>query len=249
VRWISSGGNLGYGRAANLGARACQGRHLLVCNPDLVLQAGAVSTLMAYLDADAGLGIVGPLLLNSDGTVYPSARAFPSLVDAVGHGALGFVWPGNPFSRRYQLLDWDHAGARRVDWVSGACMMIRREAWDALGGFDPAYFMYMEDVDLCWRAARVGWRVAYEPAARALHLRGVSADLHPYRMIAAHHRSLWRFAWRSTQGWRRLLLPVVAAGLVVRLFIACGVRWWAAHRPAPAVGMSGADQSEPEWVE
>jgi len=249
VRWIPSGGNLGYGRAANLGARVCRGRHLLVCNPDLDLRPGAVDTLSAHLDADAGLAIVGPRLLNPDGTVYPSARAFPSLVDAVGHGALGFVWPGNPFSRRYQLLDWDHAEARRVDWVSGACMMIRREAWDALGGFDPAYFMYLEDVDLCWRAARAGWGVAYQPAAAVLHVQGISADLHPYRMIHAHHRSLWRFAWRSTDGWRRLLLPVVAAGLAARSVFACGIRWWAGHRPRSLAEPTGADRSEPNRVE
>ena len=88
----------------------------------------------------------------------------------------------------------------RVDWVSGACFLVRREAWDAVGGFDPAYFMYMEDVDLCWRLARAGWAVGYEPAARVRHEQGASTNRHPYRMLAAHHRSMWRFAWRTTDG-------------------------------------------------
>ena len=86
--------------------------------------------------------------------------------------------------------------------MSGACFLVRREAWDAVGGFDPSYFMYMEDVDLCWRLGRAGWGVGYEPAARVLHVQGVSTNRHPYRMLAAHHRSMWRFAWRTTTGAR-----------------------------------------------
>jgi N-acetylglucosaminyl-diphospho-decaprenol L-rhamnosyltransferase len=234
--WLPSGANIGYGRAANLGAQRCPGGYLLVCNPDIVIRPGAIGILAAALDADHELGIVGPCLVNTDGTLYPSARAFPSMADALGHGVLGLLWPGNPFSRRYQLLDWDHAGARRVDWVSGACFLVRREAWDAVGGFDPSYFMYLEDVDLCWRAGRAGWAVGYEPKAEIVHIQGVSADRHPYRMIAAHHLSLWRYAWRSTEGWSRILLPVVAAGLAARTVVAWGIRRADRHRRTPSLG-------------
>jgi N-acetylglucosaminyl-diphospho-decaprenol L-rhamnosyltransferase len=230
VRWLVTGGNVGYGAAANVGARATVRRYLLVCNPDVKPRPGAVARLSRALDGDPRLGIVGPRLVNPDGSLYPSVRSFPSLVDAVGHGALGLLWPGNPFSRRYQMLDWDHSQARQVDWVSGAFFLARREVWNALGGFDPSYFMYMEDVDLCWRAGRAGWGVGYQPDAEVLHVQGVSADQHPYRMIAAHHRSLSRFAWRTTVGWRRLLLPVVAVGLAGRVGFACAVRWSAGHR-------------------
>ena len=221
VTWVPAGANLGYGRAANLGVARTAGAAVLVCNPDLVLHPGAVAALWGALEADPAVGIVGPRLRNLDGSIYPSARAFPSLVDAVGHGAFGAIWPTNPFSRRYKLLDWDHGEARRIDWVSGACMLVRREAWDALAGFDAGYFMYMEDVDLCWRAWRAGWAVAYEPAAEVTHAQGVSTGAVPYRMIAAHHWSLWRFARRTTVGWRRALLPVVGAGLAVRCGVAC----------------------------
>jgi len=230
VVWLESGGNVGYGQGVNLGALRCRGRYLLVGNPDLVLRRGAVASLSLALDGDARLGIVGPRLVNADGSLYPSARAFPSLVDAVGHGVLGWVWPANPFSRRYQLLDWDHSHTRKVDWVSGALFLVRAQAWADLGGFDPGYFMYMEDVDLCWRAGRAGWDVAYLPKAEALHVQGVSTDTRPYRMITAHHRSLWRFARRSTDGWRRLLLPMVAAGLSGRVLLAYALRWSAGHR-------------------
>ncbi|MDP9075674.1 MAG: glycosyltransferase family 2 protein, partial [Actinomycetota bacterium] len=226
VTWVPAGANVGYGRAVNLGARSCPaGTPLLVCNPDIELRPGAVAAMVADLGSDGGVGVVGPRLLNADGSVYPSARTFPSMIDAAGHGLLGLAWPGNPFSRRYRLLDWDRRDSRVVDWVSGACFLIRRQAFDDVGGFDPRYFMYMEDVDLCWRVGRAGWRVLYQPAAEVVHAQGISAERHPYRMIAAHHKSMWQFARRSTTGWRRGLLPVVAAAVAARSAVACGAKW------------------------
>jgi N-acetylglucosaminyl-diphospho-decaprenol L-rhamnosyltransferase len=237
AEWLPTGANLGYGRAANVaashlaasGPAACRpaasrpaaggdvAPHLLVANPDLVVAPDAVTVLAARLEAEGDLGIVGPRIANPDGTLYPSAREFPDMVDAIGHGLLGSVNPDNRFTARYRMLGWDHAAPARVDWVSGAFMLVRRRTWDAIGGFDPAYFMYMEDVDLCWRAGRAGWAVGYEPAASVVHVQGASAGLHPYRMLAAHHRSMWRFARTTTTGARRAALPLVAVGLAARL--------------------------------
>ncbi|MGH9056506.1 MAG: glycosyltransferase family 2 protein [Acidimicrobiales bacterium] len=220
--WVDAGANLGYGRAANVGAATAGARsepYILVCNPDLEVGAGAVPALVAALEADRGLGVVGPRIDNPDGTLYPSARTFPSLLDAFGHGLLGMFAPRNRFTRRYRLLDWDHGAAARVDWISGACLLARREAWEAVRGFDPVYFMYMEDVDLCWRLARAGWSVGYEPAAGVVHVQGVSTSRRPYRMLAAHHLSMWLFANRTTSGARRAVLPVVAAGLAARFAV------------------------------
>jgi N-acetylglucosaminyl-diphospho-decaprenol L-rhamnosyltransferase len=238
-RWIDSGRNLGYGGAANVGAAASHASRLLICNPDLEVGPGAVTALLARLEAEPDLGMVGPLVRNPDGTIYPSARTFPALADAVGHGLLGVVAPGNRFTRRYRLLDWDHGEAARVDWVSGACFLIRRQAWDAVGGFDPRYFMYLEDVDLCWRLGDLGWGIGFEPGAEVVHVQGVSTGLRPYRMLAAHHRSLWRFATRTTRGVRRLALPLVGAGIIARL----GVAWFQhgtgrARDAAAAIGPS-----------
>jgi N-acetylglucosaminyl-diphospho-decaprenol L-rhamnosyltransferase len=159
------------------------------------------------------------------------------LAVAAGHAFLGFVAPENRFSRAYKLLDWDHSRRSDVDWVSGACLLARRTAFDAVGGFDEAYFMYVEDVDLCWRLWRAGWRVGYEPAARVVHAGAVSTNRAPYRMILEHHRSLWRFAARSTTGRRRLALPAVAVGLVARTGLAWGQRAaeeWRSARPERA---------------
>ncbi|HET9443408.1 MAG TPA: glycosyltransferase family 2 protein, partial [Acidimicrobiales bacterium] len=153
VRWLPTGGNLGYGTAANRGAERTDRDtpYLLCMNPDATVEPGAVKALVDVLDARPEVGVVGPRIEEVDGSLYPSARRFPSLADSVGHAFLGMVWPANPFTRRYRMLDWDHEPAD-VDWVSGACFLVRRTLWERLGGFDEGYFMYAEDVDLCWRA-------------------------------------------------------------------------------------------------
>ena len=217
---LPTGANLGFGAAANRGVAACPGDYVLLLNPDTLVEPGTVKVLAAALDRDPGLALVGPRIENLDGSLYPSARTFPSLADAMGHAFLGLVNPSNRFTRRYRMLDWDHAAARDVDWVSGTCMLLRRSAFEAVGGFDERYFMYVEDVDLCWRLWHAGCRVAYEPAGCVVHTIGLSSEQSPYRMIAEHHRSLLRFSATTLTGPKRALVPLVAAGLAVRTTLA-----------------------------
>ncbi len=216
AKWAETGRNLGYGGAVNVGAGLVDSEYLLVSNADVVVDEGAVATLRRLLDRRPELGLVGPRVVGSTGDLYPSARRFPDLLEALGHGIVGQFWPGNPFTRKYRMIDWDHAVACDVDWVSGAFFLARREAWESVGGFDGSFFMYMEDVDLCWRLRAAGWSVAYEPAAQIMHVQGVSADQHPYRMLVAHHASMWRFAYRTTPRKRRWVLPFVFVGLAAR---------------------------------
>jgi N-acetylglucosaminyl-diphospho-decaprenol L-rhamnosyltransferase len=227
VEVLVTGRNLGYGAAANRGVAATSAPLVLVCNPDLEVRPGALGVLAEVVNGDPGCALVGPLVRNPDGIRYPSARQFPSMVDAAGHALLGIFAPDNRFTRAYHQegLAGVDAGPRVVDWVSGACFLVRRSAFEQVGGFDEAYFMYAEDVDLCWRLGRAGWRVAYAPAAEVTHLQGVSTDRHPYRMIYEHHRSLLRFAVRSSEGWRRALLPLVALGIGARACLACLARF------------------------
>ena len=220
------GSNLGYGAAANRGVAATTAPLILVCNPDLEVPAAAVAALASALDADSARALVGPLIRTSTGERYPSARQFPSMIDAAGHALLGIFAPDNRFTRNYQRSELDGAAVeiRTVDWVSGACFLVRRSAFEQVGGFDESYFMYAEDVDLCWRLGQAGWRVMYAPTAEVTHVQGQSTNRHPYRMIVEHHRSLLRFASRSSKGWRAALLPLVAVGLVVRAGLACVAR-------------------------
>lgn len=224
IEVVQPNANLGYAGGANRGIAATSAPIVAVCNPDLSLERGTAAALLARFDHEPDLGALGPLVKEPDGSRYPSARIVPSLVDTVGHGLLGFVWPGNPCTRRYRQLDLDAAVARDVDWVSGAAIWLRRTALSAVGGWDDRYFMYVEDVDLCWRLREAGWRVAYEPGGSVTHVQGASTRRRPYRMIAAHHRSLWRFASKRWRGWRRILLTPAAAFLAVRAGVMMAVR-------------------------
>jgi N-acetylglucosaminyl-diphospho-decaprenol L-rhamnosyltransferase len=105
---LPTGGNLGFGSAANRGLAVARGTYVAVLNPDVVVESGTMKALTAALDADPTIGAVAPRVDNPDGTLYPSVRAFPSMTEAIGHAFLGFVAPRNRFSRRYRLLDWDH---------------------------------------------------------------------------------------------------------------------------------------------
>lgn len=221
VHIVRSAKNLGYGAGANLGLAEIASEMVIVSNPDVALHSGALRVLVTVLGSDPSLAIAGPRIEEPDGSRYPSARRFPSIADAAGHVVLGTFFPDNRFTRRYRMEGLDASSTTEVDWVSGAFFMARSQALSELEGFDESYFMYVEDVDLCWRARRAGWGVAYVPEAVVTHLRGVSTSLHPYRMLFAHHRSAFRFARRSYRGWRRLTLPGVAALLALRLAVAC----------------------------
>jgi N-acetylglucosaminyl-diphospho-decaprenol L-rhamnosyltransferase len=219
VRVLDPGANVGYATAANRGTAVTAASVVAVCNPDLEVRPGTAAAMLDRLAAEPDLAAVGPALCNPDGTQYPSARAHPALLDAAGHAVLGRLAPRNPFTRRYRQLDLDWSRGRDVDWLSGAMVFLRRAAVDSVGGWDERYFMYMEDVDLCWRLRRMGWRIAYEPGGEALHVQGASTAARPYRMIAEHHKSVYRFANRRWRGTRRLLLLPAAAFLAGRALL------------------------------
>jgi N-acetylglucosaminyl-diphospho-decaprenol L-rhamnosyltransferase len=243
AKWAPTGANLGYGSAVDVGADLAGTPYVLVCNPDVIVGSGAVAVLRDYLTRHPRAAVVGPRIVDSDGDLYPSARRFPDLVESIGHGIVGQFWPGNPYSRRYRMTDWDHADAMTVDWVSGACFLARKEAWDEVGGFDRSYFMYMEDVDLCWRLRGAGWEVGYEPGAAVVHVQGASADRHPFRMLFAHHVSLWRFACRTTPADRRWVLPLVLPGLAVRFGLTAGRKAFSEVRSQGSERRSAAGRS------
>ena len=227
VQLLAPGMNLGYGAGANRGiALSGASDYVLVCNADLQVHPGAVGRMVGALDANRGWAVVGPRTLDGAGRVYPSVRRFPSMADAAGHALLALAWPDNRFSRRYRgeglpgtaVMAPGEGG--EVDWVSGSCFCARRDALEELGGFDERYFMFAEDMDLCWRAHEAGWGVGVEPAAVVTHVQGASTRRHPYRMIASHHRSALRFAARRARGAEKLALPLAAGVLGVRLVMA-----------------------------
>jgi N-acetylglucosaminyl-diphospho-decaprenol L-rhamnosyltransferase len=200
-RVLRTGANLGYGGGANAGARGATQPWLVVANPDVVWEPGSLDALLDAADRHPTAGALGPALLNEDGTVYPSARELPSLTQGVGHALLGKVWPHNPWTRRYQQRQ-ETAGQERVaGWLSGACLLLRRDAFEAVGGFDEDYFMFFEDVDLGERLALAGRPNLYVPSARVTHVGGVSWKAKPAAMISAHHASAERYLHRRYHRW------------------------------------------------
>lgn len=195
VRLIETGGNLGYGRANNMGFAEARGPYLLVLNSDTVVKEGCLAAMCSFMDAHPDVGAVGPQLLNPDGTVQLSCRRFPSYSTALfnRYSLLTRLFPGNPISAGYLMTGEGHDEMRDVDWVSGAALMTRRSVLEAVGGFDDDYFMYAEDVDWCYRMHQANWRVVYLPTARIVHHIGRSTSSVPHRMTYERHRSMWTF--------------------------------------------------------
>lgn len=206
--------NVGFGRAANAGVAACSAEALIVANADTRFPEGSLRQMADYLAAHPHVGALGPLIRFPDGRLQWSARAFPSIGQAIGHAVLGLWRPNNRWTRAYRLTDWDHQSEREVDWVSGACLALRRDAFAEVGGFDPSYFMFVEDVDLCARLWEADWSVVFSPVAEVTHAVGASVGARPFRMIVEHARSLGVFfSRRYAHGWRRVLIPLLRVGL------------------------------------
>jgi hypothetical protein len=192
VRLVEMGGNFGYARAVNRGLRESTGEFVLVLNPDCSVGENLFATLVAWMLAHPRCGIAGPRIIGADGTVELSGRSFPD------HATFLFnryslptrLWPGNPWTRRYLITDWDRTSDRAVDWLSGSCMLVRRAAADAVGGMDEAYFMFNEDVDWCHAMKQGGWTVDFVAGAQAMHHIGASRSRVSDRVILERHRGM-----------------------------------------------------------
>lgn len=216
--------NLGFAAANNLGLARCAGRYRLLLNPDCVVHEGALAALVAYADAHPQVGLLGPKLLNADGSLQYSCRRFPTLSALLFRNTpLGRWFPGNPWAEAYLMAADDHDRPRSVDWLSGACLMARAEAIEEIGLLDERFFMYCEDMDWCYRAHRAGWQVHYLPGARVTHLVGRSSDRRPAAMTVEHHRSMARYVCKHHGPW---VAAAVTPLLLARLLAVLGAAGW-----------------------
>ena len=192
ARYIANPDNRGYARAVNQGLAATSGRYALIMNPDCDVKPGAIGALVRALDERPERAVAGPKILDGDGRLQYSCRAFPepSTIFFNRYSLLTVLFPRNRYSQRYLMLDWDHASAREVDWLSGACMMVRREAVERVGGMDEHFFMFNEDVDWCRRFKLAGWTVLYEPAAVVVHHVGASRSKVATKVIVERHKGM-----------------------------------------------------------
>jgi GT2 family glycosyltransferase len=211
VAYRATHDNPGFGAGVNTAAREAGAGPLLLLNPDCELTMPVIGPLVSVLEHDASVGVVGGLVRESDGTVQASARRFPDATTGVAGRTswLSKVAPGNRWTRRNLTTD-PSTGLHRVDWVSGALMLIRREAFDAIGGFDERFFLYCEDVDLCHRLRDAGHEVRYEPGALARHVGGASAPRGTTLPIYARSRVLY-----ARKHYRRPAVAVERVGVAI----------------------------------
>ena len=194
VRVIANHENVGFARGVNQGIAASVAPLVLIMNPDCRLIAGAFAEMKREIEQARTAAIVGPRILNADGTVQGNARGDPDMLTGIfgRTGLLRRLLPGLAVSRRNVVDDAD-GSARTVDWVSGACMLARRNALDEVGGFDERYFLYWEDADLCRRLRSRGYIVRYAPAATAVHQGGHSSRSVRVPAVRAFHESAYLY--------------------------------------------------------
>jgi N-acetylglucosaminyl-diphospho-decaprenol L-rhamnosyltransferase len=216
ARLIQNHDNVGFARAVNQGLRATAAPFVLLLNPDAEILSGTLAGLLKVAADHPRAGAIGPVIRDPDGAIYPSARKVPTLGEALGHSFLGQFKPNNRYSRAYTLGDWDHRSERLVEWVSGSCMLLRREALDQVGLMDEAYFFAVEDVDLCTRLRRAGWEILFTPQLEVLHQVGISRGRSKH-ITREHSKSIYHyFAKFESAGWRAILRPFVWVALRAR---------------------------------
>ena len=204
--------NRGYGAAANRALAELQTRYVLLLNADTELTSGASEALLSYLDHHATVGLAGPRLVTAAGIFDPSALAFPR--------PLALLLQESGVNRLFRLGHRNEWRARSADWILGAALVIRREAFLAVGGFDEGYFLYQEEVDLCHRLRGAGWEIHYAPVATVLHVGGASTSQRPAENFGHFVRSTQRFAQlrlsRASAVGVRAVLAAVLTGRLAR---------------------------------
>jgi N-acetylglucosaminyl-diphospho-decaprenol L-rhamnosyltransferase len=190
--------NPGYGAGANRGIRRCRGADVLLLNSDTRLAPGALPPLLAYMHANAKVGVVGPRLINTDGSLQPSTFRFPSpFRPQPKRNPLTPLIRRLPIARERYLPTWSHSRPRTVSYVLGAAMAIRRKAFDDVGGFDESFFMYSEEIDLCWRMRRAGWETHFAPVTEVVHVGAASTQQRRAEMLEHYVMSSLHFFARN----------------------------------------------------
>ena len=210
VKLIARPDNVGFPKGNNIGMSEANGRTLLLLNPDTEIIGDALTALLNFLDSQPDVGVVGPQLLNSDGTVQSSRRRFPTLATGLFESTWLETVAPRAILDHYYAADLPDDATADVDWLMGACLLIRREIYEAVGGMDEDYFMYSEELDYCRRIKEAGWRVVYLPAAQVTHHAGKSSE----QAVAARHiafqraklRYFWKFHGRLPAHFLRIVL-------------------------------------------
>lgn len=222
--------NFGFSKANNQAIAVSKGRYVLLLNSDAAIHPGALDSLVAFADSRPKIGIIGPKVLNPDGSLQFSCRRFPSMwAGFFRNTLLGHFFPRNRYSREYLMGDFDHKQPREVDWVSGCAMLLRREMIDSIGALDERFYMYCEDVDICSRAWDAGYQVQFYPDAVVTHAIGRSSDKNADKMIIEFHRSWYELDKKRHPEFNPIRRAAVMSGCSLRAGVRI-VRRHASHR-------------------
>ncbi len=217
VQVLENARNVGFGAANNLAFERAAGRYLFLLNSDAFPRAGAISTLVSYLDEHPRAGVVGPRLVNPDGSLQPSCFRFTTPLQAwLENLWISKLLPSGSHLGDYQ--GWDYAGERAVDFCIGACLLVRREVYQQVGGFDEQFFMYQEEADWQKRIRDAGWLVMFTPSAEVMHIAGASGKEEPVRINQHFFESLDKYLLKHHG------LPGFVH-LRVAMLVGCLLRW------------------------
>ena len=218
VKLIENKSNIGFSRATNQGIRKSSGRYLLLLNPDTKILAGNLEELINFMEENPQTGICGPKMVDEKGRLQYSCRTFPDYFTSFSssQSLLNRIFPQNLLSKRYLLKDMNHSQISEVDWVSGSCLLARRKIMEEIDLLDERFFMFCEDVDLCLRAKKAGWKVFYFPYLSVIHKIGGSTSHNPLRAKLLHHRSMYYF-FKKHYKPNPLLRFLVFSGIIFRL--------------------------------
>lgn len=223
--------NRGYGAAANAGAALTRCDYLLILNADTEVRPHAIERLREALADDENAGLAGPTLRYPDGSIQPSRRRFPTVLTSIFESTvLEEWWPNNPWANDFHMHDVPAQSIETVDWVVGAALMVKTEAFRSVEGFDPKFRMYSEEIDLAYRMMQAGWQTRFVLGAEITHYEGSSTSQDVPRRQAEFDDSRIRLQ-RRIHGKRGALLLFMAlrAGYLIHI---CreGAKWMLGHR-------------------
>ncbi len=217
---IETGENLGFARAKNLGINNARGQYILLLNSDTKILDNALDRMLAHLESDASIGALGPRQLDGHGKLQLSWGAFPTFVSEIFRKVLHHRLSLDDFRIR-DYLEEKYAGSNEVDWVSGSCLLVRREAVFGAGLLDPHFFMYFEDIDLCERIRRAGWKIHFNSDITIVHYGGVSAKKNILNVLVEYRHSQIYF----TKKYYGLSGVVLLKSLLLIKNVTSFIRW------------------------
>lgn len=220
VNIIANPFNSGFAAGNNIGLKYASGEYIFYLNPDAEVIGSAVDTLVKYLDEHLDVGLVSPKLLNTDGSLQRSARRYYSFFETlIDNRVVPYLFSGNNWIQKHSYTFWKHDEEREIDWAKGAALLVRKKILDEIGAFDEQFWIYAEEMDLCYRIKHHGWKIVFQPNAQIRHHEKQSSRQHNTVMFIQNYKSLYLFimkhySWFSFQMYRSRAVFLICVWLV-----------------------------------